>query len=1017
MNHTYRLVWNAVRQLWQCASENTRAKGKTGAVKAAANSQITPPPNKIVLTNATALSAYFQFPLTLITTAILLAIANPIFAAEGDYANGINGNDSDISIHNESNTIGTEGVTDNAIFLTQRENGIINIEAVNNNIIAGKSLGIWMTKPGEISVLSKQGSNFILAKSDTRVGGDGPGTIRVDRGTLKIAAPNGWNYFSSQYLSTYNVSVAVDAERGGKIQIDGQGNRFNSEINGGALRSVIGTEANSNIDINASLFDNIFVLAPYGQGYAHTSQFVYAVDSKVAITATKGRNIFKLNTSPIFQTPINTELANIYGISSMQYSHITIQGQENIFDFTLGNTSSNNRYYDFAGLAAAGEELIPFEGNSRLSIIALNGNNEILAKDMVMHYGRGIQASGNGQLSLQAENGYNRIIVHNLDKTTTRNAADTSSYLRGIYTFDNSKTDLIAKGNYIEVGRINAYTLTANTNKTLLSVGVYSRDSSKTNIEATQENNQIVVMQDDTEKPNYTVEAKPELRGIFVANTGAVSLVAKQGYNQITINPQQASPDYLVTTIGGIHVVDVTSEVTLQAKGNLIYINDNHQSKDTDSYAIVSGGQVILSATENNELLGADRGIYSTRNSTVKLAAEQGNNLIEATQYGISTYTGGATVLTALSGINQIAINRQQAKAEDLTIPIYGLITQDEKSSLTLTGANNRIVINDNNNSTSVDSTAFYADRNGESLLQATIGNNELLGADRGILAGAAGKTTLTAEQGYNIIDATMLGIDVRADSEAVVNGGLKLSAPLATYSAGMVQLNYAKESQISGDLLANGGQILVKSKGSTLTMKGDTVAINQGVADIALTPNSQLIGRIDNANVQSEAHHTLFPLNSYAPAKPTPITIDTAGRTVLTLAKDSLWQMTGQSWVSELRGEGTVDVSPTSAGASAGQALHIDKLAGANQFLMTLNKTGQGSDMLYIKEGTSTLQDVVIKNERDVIESMNYGDRLRFATVQQSQNEFVAGKQYTDEHRLMKQALTVEYSDQATDP
>ncbi|WP_082987437.1 ESPR domain-containing protein [Gallibacterium salpingitidis] len=43
MNHTYRLVWNAVRQLWQCASENTRAKGKTGAVKAAANSQITPP--------------------------------------------------------------------------------------------------------------------------------------------------------------------------------------------------------------------------------------------------------------------------------------------------------------------------------------------------------------------------------------------------------------------------------------------------------------------------------------------------------------------------------------------------------------------------------------------------------------------------------------------------------------------------------------------------------------------------------------------------------------------------------------------------------------------------------------------------------------------------------------------------------------------------------------------------------------------------------------------------------------
>ncbi|WP_082966167.1 ESPR domain-containing protein [Gallibacterium salpingitidis] len=43
MNHTYRLVWNAVRQLWQCASENTHSKGKSGSVKTAANNQITPP--------------------------------------------------------------------------------------------------------------------------------------------------------------------------------------------------------------------------------------------------------------------------------------------------------------------------------------------------------------------------------------------------------------------------------------------------------------------------------------------------------------------------------------------------------------------------------------------------------------------------------------------------------------------------------------------------------------------------------------------------------------------------------------------------------------------------------------------------------------------------------------------------------------------------------------------------------------------------------------------------------------
>lgn len=44
MNRIYRLVWNAVKQLWQCASENTRAKGKSSSVKTVVNNQITPPP-------------------------------------------------------------------------------------------------------------------------------------------------------------------------------------------------------------------------------------------------------------------------------------------------------------------------------------------------------------------------------------------------------------------------------------------------------------------------------------------------------------------------------------------------------------------------------------------------------------------------------------------------------------------------------------------------------------------------------------------------------------------------------------------------------------------------------------------------------------------------------------------------------------------------------------------------------------------------------------------------------------
>lgn len=100
---------------------------------------------------------------------------------------------------------------------------------------------------------------------------------------------------------------------------------------------------------------------------------------------------------------------------------------------------------------------------------------------------------------------------------------------------------------------------------------------------------------------------------------------------------------------------------------------------------------------------------------------------------------------------------------------------------------------------------------------------------------------------------------------------------------------------------------------------------------------------------------------------------------------------MTGQSWLDKLEGQGTIDFNNDAK--TSGRALHIGELAGANKFLMHLNKDGIHSDMLYVKKGTSTPQEVVVKNLSEVLDSMNYGERLRFATVTNSKNEFVNGK------------------------
>lgn len=45
MNHAYKLIWNTTLNLWQCASEITRSRGKSGSTKGLVDQKVTPPPH------------------------------------------------------------------------------------------------------------------------------------------------------------------------------------------------------------------------------------------------------------------------------------------------------------------------------------------------------------------------------------------------------------------------------------------------------------------------------------------------------------------------------------------------------------------------------------------------------------------------------------------------------------------------------------------------------------------------------------------------------------------------------------------------------------------------------------------------------------------------------------------------------------------------------------------------------------------------------------------------------------
>ncbi len=405
-------------------------------------------------------------------------------------------------------------------------------------------------------------------------------------------------------------------------------------------------------------------------------------------------------------------------------------------------------------------------------------------------------------------------------------------------------------------------------------------------------------------------------------------------------------------------------------------------------------GQQTVTASEKNEIIGGGTGVW-TRHEGSHIALNGKENQV-----------------SSKLGLYASEKSQQTLKAEDKNeINGSNVAIYSDDSTINLDSQKSNIV-NLNVNSKADKTVNIFASNNGSILLTAKE-DNTINAKHEGIKSDTKASVTLAARN--NTINASETGIYSLNSAKIDVNGQIKLSSKIANHASteGRINLNYADKSEITGATIANGGNIAIKPLNfstNTMTLTGDVLSANNGKVELNLTPNSHFVGRLDNfAGLNNPTHKDLF--NRYV----NNLEGKSAGEINLNLAKDALWTMTGQSWMDKLSGEGTVDFDSNSK--TSGRALHIGELAGANKFLMHLNKDGVHSDMLYVKKGTSTPQEVVVKNLSEVLDSMNYGERLRFATVTDSKNEFVNGKKYIDDTHLLEQALTVEYSDHKTDP
>ena len=239
------------------------------------------------------------------------------------------------------------------------------------------------------------------------------------------------------------------------------------------------------------------------------------------------------------------------------------------------------------------------------------------------------------------------------------------------------------------------------------------------------------------------------------------------------------------------------------------------------------------------------------------------------------------------------------------------------------------------------------------------------------------GTTTISTTGGQDI--AVVAGTEDWTDVTANPDGGTN-----------NINLNYGLGSDIKGDIISGyGGNITIgnaesgistlstRNSAGTLTLTGDALSANGGKLSINLTSGSTWTGRADDyqdadlANWADKHEAQFNPKFSHE--------IAASGDVSVTLAKGATWNVTGQSWISELNGNGIVDLTKE----EGSDAVHIGKVSGNNTFIVNLKPGELGtSDMLYVADGTSKAQTLQINNREEVLSGMEEGDRIRFATV-----------------------------------
>ena len=560
-----------------------------------------------------------------------------------------------------------------------------------------------------------------------------------------------------------------------------------------------------------------------------------------------------------------------------------------------------------------------------------------------------------------------------------------------------------------------------------------------------------------TQGDNTIVNDKPAsyVRGVSVSPYNAeawISLEAPQGMNRIVLAPifpetVNHVEDNLLGDTTGVYaalyahpssVPDTLSwdraHVRLDAQGNAVTLRTT--SRDSYGVSAANGAYAeLLARSGDNTVDMATRqlingyhhfGLYANGTARVSEVALLGENRVWVSSFStgddgpLSGYTRGVMVFDKGEAYLTAKGNRVTVESSlkaNVTDGSAGIAIHNEgRVHLLATETGNTVTVKAKDGvGLSIEPTTSEERSGAEITLEALGDGNNTIEATRGARV-RLGSLTMTTEAGENRIvaerDAIVIEphylpdtgrVTIDGKQTIVAKTGLAINAQPTAEEWFDIQLHYAQDSQIQGDLYAlNGVATDISPRNatepSTMTLDGNATFFLGASLDLTLTPGSRWSGNATDYTALG-------------------VTNQVAGRIALTMQDDTLWHFTGMSMLKSVSGRGGTIAFGTRED-QLGKALYIDQLTGSQRFAMTLSKDASRSDMLYINEASDDAQTLVLNNAAEFSASMNFGDAVRFATIRQARDPFRSGTVIGKVVRgLYVGEITIEGRDVSTDP